>query len=92
MITRFTVRLDEGLLGTELLVTAVVFSLFTVVMGLTADGVAWALGYCGAGGAGAAAALRVTRTDWRRQWPALAGIALFNVILLFVYGRLSGGI
>ncbi|MGW0178314.1 hypothetical protein [Nocardia sp. NPDC003345] len=90
-INRFGAMLDEGLLRTELLVTAVVFSLVTVVMGLTADSTVWALAYCAAGGMSAAAALRVTRRDWPRQWLALAGIVLFNVILLFVYGRLSGG-
>ncbi|NUP28986.1 MAG: hypothetical protein HOQ44_20255, partial [Nocardia sp.] len=45
------------------------------------------------GGLGFAAALRAVRTDRpRHQWLALLGICLLNLLLLVVYGRMSGSL
>lgn len=93
VIERVGASLDEGLLRNELTVAALVLSSVTVVMGLTADGFGWIAGYCVAGGLGFAAALRAVRTDRpRHQWLALLGICLLNLLLLVVYGRMSGSL
>lgn len=92
VFTRIGGRLAEGLLRSELLVAAVVLSSFTLVMGLTSDSAAWKAGYCVAGVSGIAASFVVMRREERWQWLASAGIAVGNVILLAVYGRLSGDV
>lgn len=83
-------RLSDGWLRHELLVASIVLSLFTLVMGLTSEHMGWRIGYCAAGTAGVTASVLVMRRDGPRQWVASIGIAVANVILLIVYGRMSG--
>ncbi|WP_280460700.1 hypothetical protein [Nocardia carnea] len=83
-------RLSGGWLRHELLVASIVLSLFTLVMGLTSEHVGWRIGYCAAGTAGVTASVLVLRREGPRQWVASLGIAMSNVILLVVYGRMSG--
>ncbi|MGW1739849.1 hypothetical protein ACWCPQ_13675 [Nocardia sp. NPDC001965] len=93
VIERLGASLDEGLLRNELTVAALVLSSVTVVMGLTANGFGWTAGYCVAGSLGFAASFRAMRTDRpRRQWLALLGICVVNLLLLVVYGRMSGSL
>lgn len=83
-------RLSGGWLRHELLVAAVVLSLFTLMMGLISEHAGWQIGYCVAGTAGITGSVLVMRSDSPRQWMASVGIALLNVLLLIVYGRMSG--
>ncbi|WP_459548321.1 hypothetical protein [Nocardia sp. X0981] len=92
VFTRIGGRLSEGLLRSELLVAAVVLSSFTLVIGLTSDSAAWKVGYCVAGGSGIAASFAVMRREQRWQWLESVGIAVGNVVLLAIYGRLSGDV
>ncbi|NKY56444.1 hypothetical protein [Nocardia flavorosea] len=89
-ITTLGARLSDGWLRHELLVASIVLSLFTLVMGLTSEHLGWRIGYCAAGTVGATASVLVLRRDGPRQWMASVGIAVSNVILLIVYGRMSG--
>lgn len=83
-------RLSDGWLRHELAVAAIVLSLSTLMMGLTSEHAGWQIGYCAAGAAGVTASVRALRGEGPRQWVAPVGIALLNVILLIVYGRMSG--
>lgn len=83
-------RLSEGWLRHELVVASLVLSLFTLVMGLTSEHPGWQIGYCAAGTAAGTASVLVLRNAGPRQWVASIGIALVNVLLLIVYGRMSG--
>ncbi|WP_280398275.1 hypothetical protein [Nocardia carnea] len=83
-------RLSGGWLRHELLVASVVLSLFTLMMGLISEHAGWRIGYCLAGAAGVTASVLVMRRDGPRQWLASIAIALVNVLLLIVYGRMSG--
>ncbi|WP_280421000.1 hypothetical protein [Nocardia carnea] len=85
-------RLSEGWLRHELAVASIVLSLFTLVMGLISEHAGWQIGYCAAGAAGVTASVLVLRRDGSRQWVASIAIAVLNVILLTVYGRMSGGL
>lgn len=89
-IMTLAARLSEGWLRHELLVASIVLSLFTLVMGLTSEHMGWRLGYCAAGTAGVTASVLVLRREGPRQWMVSIGIAVSNVILLIVYGRMSG--
>ncbi|WP_157228683.1 hypothetical protein [Nocardia brevicatena] len=89
---RFGALLAEGLLRRELLIGAVLLSSFTIVIGLTATGVGWKTGYCVAGGLGIAGAFVMMRGTWTLQWWGSLGICVLNIILLIVYGRLTGDV
>ncbi|WP_328389037.1 hypothetical protein [Nocardia sp. NBC_00416] len=89
-VDRLGTLLAEGLLRNEFLVAAVVLSSITAVLGLTSDGVVWKVLYCAAGFAGIAATFVVMRKNWPLQWLASVGISVGNLILLVVYGRMSG--
>ncbi|WP_157106065.1 hypothetical protein [Nocardia sienata] len=91
-IERAVALLDEGLLRNELMVAALVLSSVNAVMGLSSDGLGWKLGYCAAGFLGVTASLLVMRNDRLRQWPALLAISVLDVVLLIVYGRMSGSL
>lgn len=92
-IERAGALLDEGLLRNELMVAALVLSSVTVVMGLTADGFGWTAGYCIAGIGGLTAPFVVPRKDRpRQQWLVPAGISVLEILLLIVYGRMSGSL
>ncbi|GGL28121.1 hypothetical protein [Nocardia jinanensis] len=92
-IERIGALLDGGSLRNELVVAALVLSSITVVLGLTSDGFGWKAGYCLAGILGVTASFVVLRRDRpRQQWAALIGIAVLNVLLLVVYGRMSGSL
>ncbi|MEV3962518.1 hypothetical protein AB0M34_16725 [Nocardia sp. NPDC050193] len=91
-IDRIAALLDEGMLRNELVVAALVLSSFTGVLGLTSEGFGWKAGYCVAGALGVTASFVVMRKFRARQWLALLGISVFNVILLIVYGRMSGSL
>lgn len=89
---RLGALLAEGLLRRELLIGAVLLSSFTTVVGLTATDTAWRTGYCVAGGLGIAASFVVMRRKWTLQWVGSLGICVLNIILLVVYGRLTGDV
>lgn len=89
---RLGALLDEGMLRNELMVAALVLSSFTGVLGLTSDGFGWKAGYCVAATLGVTASFVVIRKTRSRQWLALLGISVLNVILLVVYGRMSGSL
>lgn len=92
VIDRIGALLDEGMLRNELVVAALVLSSFTGVLGLTSEGFGWKAGYCVAGALGVTASFAVMRRVRSRQWLALLGISVLNVILLVVYGRMSGSL
>lgn len=89
-VTAWGTRLSEGWLRHELVVASIVLSLFTLAMGLTSEQAGWRIGYCAAGAAGVTASVLVLRREGPRQWVASTGTALLNVLLLIVYGRMSG--
>ncbi|WP_327149312.1 hypothetical protein [Nocardia sp. NBC_01329] len=92
-IERIGAQLDEGSLRNELMVAALVLSSITVVMGLTADGFGWMAGYCLAGIVGFTGVFVVMRGDRpRQQWLVPLGIAVLEILLLIVYGRMSGSL
>ncbi|MGW0005331.1 hypothetical protein [Nocardia grenadensis] len=91
-IERLGALLDQGTLRNELMVAALVLSSFTGVLGLTSDGFGWKAGYCVAGALGVTASFVVVRKVRMRQWLALLCLSVLNVILLVVYGRMSGSL
>lgn len=91
-IERAVALLDEGLLRNELMVAALVLSSIIAVMGLSSEGLGWKLGYCAAGLLGVTTSFVVMRRDWPRQWLALLAISALGVLLLIVYGRMSGSL
>ncbi|MET8798497.1 hypothetical protein ABZV91_18955 [Nocardia sp. NPDC004568] len=91
-IERAVALLDEGWLRNELMVAALVLSSIIAVMGLSSDGLGWKLGYCAAGLLGVTGSFVVMRRDRPRQWLALLAISALDVLLLIVYGRMSGSL
>ncbi|MEU1954635.1 hypothetical protein ACH474_31660 [Nocardia rhamnosiphila] len=91
-IERAVAQLDEGFLRNELMVAALVLSSIIAVMGLSSDGLGWKLGYCAAGLLGVTASFVVMRRDRPRQWLVLSAISALAVLLLIVYGRMSGSL
>lgn len=88
--TAVGVRLSEGWLRPELLVASLVLSLTTLALGLLSGHIGWQIGYCVAGAAGVSVSVLVMRRENPRQWRASIAIVLVNVLLLIVYGRMSG--
>ncbi|MEU4430608.1 hypothetical protein AB0F65_07995 [Nocardia rhamnosiphila] len=91
-IERAVAQLDEGFLRNELMVAALVLSSIIAVMGLSSDGLGWKLGYCAAGLLGVTASFVVMRRDRPRQWLVLSAVSALAVLLLIVYGRMSGSL
>ncbi|MGW6331414.1 hypothetical protein [Nocardia rhamnosiphila] len=91
-IERTVAQLDEGLLRNELMIAALVLSSIIAVMGLSSEGLGWKLGYCAAGLLGVTASFVVMRRHRPRQWLVLLAISALAVLLLIVYGRMSGSL
>ncbi|MCX0270655.1 hypothetical protein NLM24_08040 [Nocardia zapadnayensis] len=91
-IERAVAQLDEGFLRNELMIAALVLSSIIAVMGLSSDGLGWKLGYCAAGLLGVTASFVVMRRDRPRPWLVLPAISALAVLLLIVYGRMSGSL
>lgn len=91
-LERAVALLDEGKLCNELMIAALVLSSFIAVMGLSSDGLGWKLGYCAVGLLGVTASFVVMRKDWPRHWLVLLAISALDVLLLIVYGRVSGSL
>ncbi|MFD8098400.1 hypothetical protein ACFV24_02595 [Nocardia fluminea] len=88
-MAKFVTLLAEGLLRRELVMGAMLFSTFTIVVALNSTEMMWKIGYCVAGTLGIFGTFYTMLVNWRFQWLGSTGIVVANTILLIIHGRIS---